>query len=246
MMSNSDPHGGRADRRNRSGGQDSVRGQTNMMSLAIALVLLVGAAGTAIAVANGALAAAERDPAERNAATDLADRLVSLDTPHVRRENVLDREEMLKLDVSDAESMAPDITDRAFRVRLDGQTLLERGEPSGGVRIERLVLLASDDQRSYRLDLNEDDAVTLPRRADELRMNVTSDNGTTVSAIRINDRIVLHDPNGLDGSASVSVPWTATLRVTVDADGTDATVEVTATPETTAKARLEVIVGDAA
>ena len=214
-----------------------------MVSLAVALVLLVGAAGTAIAIAHGSLAGAERDPVERNAATDLADRLVSPDTSHVRRENVLDRNETEALSTDDVESLAPEIEDRAFRIRIDGRTLLERSDPSGGTRVERLVVFAADDERTYRLDLEEDDAVTVPRRTDELRITVDPENDTTVSTIRINDRVLLYDPDGLEGTATASVPWTATLRVTVDAEGTDGIVAVTATPETTAKARLEVTVG---
>lgn len=220
-----------------------IRGQANMVSLAVALLLLVGAAGSAIAIAHGSLAAAERDPTERNVATDLADRLVSPDVDHVRRENVLDRRETEALSVDDVESLLPEIEDRPFRIRVDGRTLLERGDPSGGTSVERLVVFATDDERTYRLDLEEDDAVTVPRRTDELEVTVDPENDTTVSTIRVNDRVLLHDPGGLEGTATASVPWTATLRVTVDAEGTDGVVAITATPETTAKARLEVTVG---
>ncbi|AUX08977.1 hypothetical protein AArcSl_1346 [Halalkaliarchaeum desulfuricum] len=214
-----------------------------MVSLAVALLLLVGAAGTAIAIAHGSLAAAEREPAERNVATDLADRLVSSDAPHVRRENVLDRNEIEALSVTDVESLAPGIEDRPFRIRIDDRTLLERGEPTGGTRVERLVVLAADDERTYRLDLEEDEAVTVPRRTDELQVTVEPENDTSVSTIRVNDRVLLYDPGGLEGTATASVPWTATLRVTVQAEGSDGTVAITATPETTAKAHLEVTVG---
>lgn len=228
----------------RSSGRPLNRGQATMVSLAVALLLLVAAAGTALALAHGSLAAAERDAAERNAATDLADRLVSPDAPHVRRRNVLDRDETEKLAVGDVESLSPGIEGRPFRIRIDDRTLLERGDPTGGTTVERLVVSAADDALTYRLDLAADDAMTVPRRTEELRFAVESENETTVSTIRVNQRVVLHDPEGLEGNATVAVPWTATLRVTVEATGPDATVEVTATAETTAKARLEVTVGD--
>lgn len=130
-----------------------TRGQATMVSLAIALVLLVAAAGTALALAHGALAAAERDAPERNAATDLADRLVAPDAPHVRRPNVLDRDETADLTVGDVESLSPGVGERPFRIRIDDRTLLERGDPAGGATVERLVVLAEDDPLSYRLDL---------------------------------------------------------------------------------------------
>ena len=231
------------ERRNGRPRAESIRGQANMVSLAIALLLLVGAAGTAIAIAHGSLASAEREPAERNVATNLADGLVSPDATHVRRENVLDRNETEALAVTDVETLAPGIDARPFRIRIDDRTLLERGDPTGGTRVERLVVLATDDQRTYRLDLEEDDAVTVPRRTDVLRVTVEPENDTTVSTIRVNDRVLLHDPDGLEGTATASVPWTATLRVTVEGEGSDGVVAITANPETTAKARLEVTVG---
>lgn len=215
-----------------------------MASLAVALLLLVAAGGTAIAIAHGSLAAAERDASQRDAATDLTDRLVSPDASHVRRENVLDANETRNLTIAEAESLAPGLGDRPFRVRVDDRTLLRRGDPAGGATVARLVVLATDDTRTYRLDLAEDDAVTIPRRTEELRIDVESDEGSSVSTVRVNGRVVLHDPTGLNGTATVPVPWTATLRVTLEATGTDATVEITATSETTAKARLEVTVGD--
>ncbi|MEF8779971.1 MAG: hypothetical protein V5A46_04775 [Haloferacaceae archaeon] len=215
-----------------------------MASLAVALLLLVAAGSTAVAIAHGSLAAAERDALQRDAATDLADGLVSPDASHVRRENVLDRNETRKLTVSEAEALAPGLGNRSFRVRVDGRTLFGRGDPTGGTAVDRLVVLATDDTRTYRLDLADDDAVTIPRRTEKLRIDVESDEGSSVSTVRVNDRVVLHDPSGLNGTATVPVPWTATLRVTLEATGTDATVEITATSETTAKARLEVTVGD--
>lgn len=225
------------------------RSQANLVSLAVALLLLVAAGGTALAIAHGALAAAERDAAERNAATDLADQFVSPGASHVRRRNVLDWNETGALTGEELESTVPAIENRSFRVRIDDRTLLERGDPTDGTTVERLVVSAVDDTREYRLDLEEDDAVTIPRRTEELRFEVESRNETNVSTIRVNDRVVLHDPDGLDGTAAVPVPWTATIRITVDAtapDATvpDATVVVTASSATTAKGRLEVTVGD--
>jgi len=67
------------------------RGQANLPILAVALVLLTGVTAAGVAVAEGALASADRDAGERRAAATAADGLVAADGPASRRENVLDR-----------------------------------------------------------------------------------------------------------------------------------------------------------
>lgn len=225
-------------------GTQQGRGQANMLSIAVAFLLLTGATGAALGVAHGSLASAERDVTQRALATDLADRLVAPDTDHVHRKNVLDRNKTESLSTDEAESLVSDLENREFRVRIDDSTLMQQGNPAGGPTVERLVLLASPETRSYQLHLEADEAIALPRRTEAIEFRIESGPNTTVTTIRANDRIVLHAPEGLAGTATVAVPWTATQRITIDATGSNATVDLRIRPKTTVKARLEVTVGD--
>ena len=62
-----------------------------------------------------------------------------------------------------------------------------------------------------------------------------------METVRVNGRIVLHQPSGLRGTETVSVSRSETLTVSFDATATGR-VTVTAIPERTRKATLEVTV----
>ncbi|GAB7014253.1 hypothetical protein JCM18549_25240 [Halolamina salina] len=213
-----------------------ARGQANLLSLAVALTALVSATALGLVVADGALAGADREPGERRAAGAAAERLVSADATTVR-ENVLDRETVEALSPSDLDALAPPVANRSVRVRLDGETILERGDPTGAT-VERVVLAAERTTRSRSVAVGDGDGLTLPRRTD--RVELTFGPGSTVETVRANGRVVLHDPGGLAGQFVVEPSRYETVTLTFE--GGTAQVGVESRPLRTEKATLRVTV----
>lgn len=213
------------------------RGQATLVALAAALVVLTATVGVALAVADGALAAdTDRDAREHRAAVAASDRLVSADAPITRRARVLDESTVRNLTTSDLDTLAPPVRETDVRVRLDDETLVERGDPSDGTTFRRIVLVAASTERT--LVVNASEGVTLPRRTAELRLSFAD---AAVETLRVNGRVVLHRPGGLRGTATVAVQRGETARLTFD-EGATGTVDVTYVPEDTRKALLAVTV----
>jgi len=215
----------------------AARAQTNLLSLAVALTALVSATTLGLVVADGALAGADRDPGERRAASAVAERLVSAEATTVRQ-NVLDRSAVSGLSVADLDALAAPVANRSVRVRIAGETLLERGDPTGGATVERVVLVAKRTTRSRSLAVGDGAELTLPRRTDRVELTFGSESG--VETVRINDRIVLHDPGGLTGRFVVQPSRYETT--TLSFAGGTARVVVESTPLRAEKATLRVTV----
>lgn len=211
------------------------RAQANLLVVAVALVVLTAVTGTAVAMAEGALLTAERDSAERATTVGTADRLVAADAPVTRRANVLDRGAVRNLSAADLEALVPALTGRAIRVQIGDRTVVERGDPTGGTTVRRLGLLATTGEWSGSVDAGDGETLTIPRRTDRITVGVSG----TVTTVRVDDRVVLHDPDGLDGKTEVTVSRYDTLNVTAAGDGE---VLVEAKPETTEKALIVVTV----
>jgi len=224
----------RATRRGRD--RSSDRGQSNLAALVAALIVLTATVGVTLGLAEAALAGADRQPGERRAAVAAAERLTAADSPTTRRENVLNATALDGFTPERLTALAPPLTDAAFAVRVDDRTIVERGDPSDGVSFRRIVLVSSVEERTRTVDA--DRAVTLPRRTDRVRLAFE---GADVETVRVNGRIVLHQPSGLRGTETVSVSRSETLTVSFDATATGR-VTVTAIPERTRKATLEVTV----
>lgn len=214
-----------------------TRAQANLLSLAVALTALVSATALGLVVADGALASADRDPTERRAAGAAAERLVSAEATTVRQ-NVLDRSAVAGLSVADLDALAPPVGNHSVRVRLGGETLLERGDPTGGATVERVVLVAERTTRSRSVAVGDGAELTLPRRTDRVALTFGSESG--VETVRVNDRIVLHDPGGLTGRFVVEPSRYETT--TLSFAGGTARVAVESTPLQTEKATLRVTV----
>ena len=214
------------------------RGQANLLSLTVALTALVSAATLGLVVADGALAGADRDPDERRGASAAAERLVTAEATTVR-ENVLDGEAVERLSAATLSELAP-VANRSVRVRLGGETLLERGEPTGGATVERVVLVAERTNRSRSVGVGDGERLTLPRRTD--RVELVFGTESTVETVRVNGRIVLHDPGGLQGRFVVEPSRYETA--TIEFAGGTAQVGITSTPLRTEKATLRVVVDE--
>ncbi|PSQ21555.1 hypothetical protein BRD04_06160 [Halobacteriales archaeon QS_9_67_17] len=219
-----------------------MRGQANLPALAVALLVVTTTAGLGFSLADDAFAGASRDTDEARTAA-LAERLVDARSPLTERANVLAAGAVTGLDAATLASDFPVVADAAFRVRLDDQTLAERGDPRGGATVERIVLVQSRERVTVTPPLSTN-RTTLPRRTERVTVDIDPSPGTTVTTVRANDRVVLRNPNGLAGQYDVSVSRYATVTLDFAADGPlrQGDVTVTYRPSQTTKATLSVTV----
>lgn len=212
------------------------RGQATLAALVAALVVLTATVGVSLALADAALASADRDPTDRRTALATSERLIVDESPLTRRANVLDAVGVTTLTAERLVELVPPLAGTAYRVSLDGETLVERGDPSDGVTVRRIVLVASTDERTRRVNATR--SATLPRRTGRVSVDATN---ASVETVRANGRIILHRPGGLVGRSTVAVTRRETLTLAFDANATG-TVAVTYAPEQTRKATLVVTV----
>jgi hypothetical protein len=222
----------------------STRGQANLPAFAIAVLVVVSTATLSLLVVDGAFVAADRDPLEQTRAAGLASRLVAETSPLTVRRNVVNGSQTAALD--DALDAAFPVADGAeVRVTLGDAVLVERGDPTGGATVRRLVVVATPTARTIEPAFSgSDPAVTLPRRAPAVDLTVDPLPGTTVRAVRANGRVVLYDPGGLDGDYTVDISplETVTLRFDADAPLHPGSVSLEYRPVETRKAVLAVTV----
>lgn len=220
------------------------RGQANLAALVVALVVVTATAVAGVVVADGALDRADRDPEDRRVAVALSERLVSGSGPLANRTNVLNATAVGEFDAATLDDEFPVVGDADVRVALDGEAIAERGDPTGGTTVRRVVLVERRESVTITPDLTGTDEVTLPRRTPTVRVRIDPPPGTTVRTVRANDRVVLHDPSGLDGTYEVDVSRFETTTLTVEGSGglPPGSVEVTYFPARTTKGLLEVTV----
>lgn len=217
-----------------------TRAQANLPALAIALLLVVASVAAAIGLAGSAFAGANTDPADSRLAASVSERLVAADGPLTVRANVLSRAAVANASAN-IDGVVPG--DAAVRVTLDGESVAERGNPTGGATMRRVVLVADATQRELSPTFDDTAEVTLPRRTGNATL--TFDTGTAnVTTVRANDRVVLRDTGGLDGAYDVDLARYDTVTLAFDADGELAPGSVTIAyrVETTTKAVLGVTV----
>lgn len=215
------------------------RGQANLVALAVALVALVSATTLGVVVADGALADADRDPDDRRAATTVADRFVTAEATTVRP-NVIDADALPSFTPARLDALAPPVQGHDVRVRVGETVVVDRGNPTGGVTVRRVVLVASKTDRTREFDVADGTEVTLPRRSP--RVDLAFSANSTVTTVRANGRVVLHDPDGLDETRTVALSRYETT--TLAFSGGSGAVSATSYPRQTRKATLEATVGD--
>lgn len=212
-----------------------MRGQANLPALAVALLVVTTVAALSVTVADGAFTSADRNAAERATADALADRLVAADSPLTDRRNVLNAS---RLDAETVATTAPDGVD--LRIAIDGETVYERGDPTGPTA-RRIALIAERQAVTVDPPLERGET-TLPRRTRRATIDVIAD--ANIETVRANDRVVLHDPDGLDGEYEVSLSRYETTTLRFDGDPQRGDVTVTYYPRRTTKALLEVTVDE--
>lgn len=212
-----------------------VRGQANLLALGVAVLLVVGAVAGTLALADAAFAGADRSAGARHAAVATADRLVAADGPLAVRANLIDAGAVADLDAATVAASVPTLRDRAVRVELDDTVVAARGDPVGPTH-RRIVTVATTTPRTRSVSAAT--GLVFPRRTDRIRFDFEN---ASVTRVRVDGRLVLARPDGLQGTATVAVSRRATLRVRFVGTGT---VTLTTFPTRTRKARLEVTVGD--
>lgn len=232
--------------RDRPTDERASRGQANMPALLVALLALSGMAAVGTLVADDAFRGETREADERRLATGLSERLVSADGPLTARANVLNETAATNLTGSAFESLFPAARDRAVRVSLDGDTLVRTGDVEGGTTVRRIVLVERERPvtTTPSLGAGRNQTVTLPRRTSRVTLSLSPPNGTTVTTVRTNGRVALHDEAGVEGTETVAVSRFETTTLSFEASDPlpDGSVAVTYYPPRTRKAVLEVTV----
>lgn len=222
----------------------ATRGQTSLPALAVALLLLTVVAGLALVMADGAIASGQRDAGERRVAVSLAERLVSPDASFTKRANVLNRTRVEDVDATTVRSEFPVVGDRDFVVRLNGSVVAASGTPSDATTIRRIVLVKRSQRRTVEPDLSGRPVATLPRRTERVTVTVDPPAGTTVWTVRANDRVVLRNASGLDGTFDVQLSRFETTALRFEAAGPlpAGSVRLAYAPAESTKATLAVTV----
>jgi hypothetical protein len=216
-------------RRSRRHRRTSARAQTNLIALVLALALVTGATVVGIVFADAALADADRDPLDSHAATAVADRLVAADAPTTVRANALDASVIGDLNASQVDALAPPAEGAALRISLDGEAVVERGSPGGGVTVRRSVLVASRTQPIQRtINVSRDSTVRVPRGVGRAAVDVDPGPNTTIRTVTASERVVLYDGAGLETNATVRLSRYEPTTVRID-PGANATGRVAVT-----------------
>jgi hypothetical protein len=221
-----------------------VRAQTSLPALGFALVLLTGVLVFGVAIADGSLLDADRHALERQAAIDLSDRLLSPTSPLTERDTVVNDSLLASLDAGQLRTRFGLTADTAVAITLDDTTLVSNGSVDSGVSITRLVAVANTSVRTVRPSFRSQNAVTLPRRTDRATVRVRPRPNATVTTVRANERVVLHNDSGLRGTFDISLSPYRMAQLTFEASTRLSADSVTITyyPTTTERARLEVTV----
>lgn len=224
-----------------------MRGQANLLALAVALVALSGALVVGLAIADGAFVAAEGDATDRQLAASTAQLLASTDGPLATRENVLNASRVESFDAAALRTALPGLAGRDVAVTLDDGPVAATDDGVRGYSIERIVLV--ERTGAVGVDAAFDGtnrSVTLPRRTDRVDVRIDPATNATATNLRIDDRIVRRNESGLVGNFSVTTSRYRTTTVEIDADGSLAPGDIGMTyyPSETEKALLEVTVDD--
>ncbi|WP_231184149.1 hypothetical protein [Haladaptatus sp. DYF46] len=221
------------------------RAQMNLHALAVALLILTMVTTMSVGIADRALLGADRNPTRRHSAVATSERLISADSPLTVRPNVVNETALDRCNATRLTGWFPVLGERAFRIRVGETVIAERGSPTGGTTVRRIVLVENRSAVTRTPPLSASDPeFTLPRRTPNATLVVRPPDGTTVSVVRANGRVVLRNTSGVDGRFHVSLPRFETTRFAFETDGDLPTgsVEVTYYPETTRKAVVAVTV----
>ena len=107
----------------------------------------------------------------------------------------------------------------AVTVALDGEPVAKTGPTSDGATIRRLVVVEDRSSETIEPALGWRRSVTLPRRGYRATLTLSPPAGTTVTTVRANDRVVLHDDGGLSGEYEITLSRFETTTLRFSANG---------------------------
>jgi hypothetical protein len=194
-----------------------MRGQANLLALGAAIVILTGATATALFVASGALDTAVNDPADRQLASGLAERLLAAESPLTGSAGTLIATNMSRFDDGALAALLP--ADSAARITIGGDVVAAVGDADGGSRVVRLVRVVSYREvlRFPDIEANSTGSSRIAvRSADWLRIDVNGAAGT-LETVWMDDRVIMHDPDGIQGSARVELDGPREISFRFDA-----------------------------
>jgi hypothetical protein len=223
-----------------------MRGQVELPAVGIALLLLTVTVVLGVAIADNAFTSAERSAVERQTAMGLSDQLVSEQAALTNRQNVINASKLSDLDGQRLRKQYG-IPDRAdAEIRLGGEPVAVAGDPERGTTIDRIVLVERGQTRRIEAPLTAKTRITLPRRTANATVTITPENGTTVHTVTVNERVVLAESSGLDGTYQLTVsPYQTATFAFESSDASPAgntTIEYY--PRETQKATLSVTVDE--
>ena len=224
-----------------------MRAQMNLPALAVALLVVTTAAVVSFAIADRAYLSADRDADQRRVAVALSERLVAADSSVTSRANVLDADRIAALNASRLRDRFPASEGYDVRVRLGDREVVTAGDPTGGTTIRRIALVERRTAVALSPTVSATDpTVTLPRRSPKVEISLSPPEGTTVTTVRANDRVVLSNASGLDGTFTVALSTFETTTLSFEAEGPFPTgsVELLYYPAETRKAVLAVTVDE--
>lgn len=195
------------------------RAQTGLPSLAVALLVLTMVTGIGLAMADGAIRSAERDPGERRVATSLAAGLVAPESPLTERANVLNESRLVNLDADRLRGTFPVAAANDVRVALDGQPVAVTDDRTRGTTIRRLVLVENRTTQRLEPALGWQRRVTLPRRGYRATLTLSPPVETDVTTVSASGRVALHDDGGLSGSYELPLSRYETTKLRFVANG---------------------------
>lgn len=192
---------------------DPSRAQASLPALAIALLILSSVTVLSLAVADGALAAADREPGERHVASSLADRFVAASGPVAVRANVLDNRTLRDLSAATLRDRFPVVDDEAVQVTVGGRPIITSSDVRGGTTVRRIVVVRRVERRTLTPDPGPNAAITLPRRTEHVELTLDPPNGTVVRTVRANGRVLLANASGLEGRFELDLSRFETARI---------------------------------
>lgn len=223
-----------------------MRGQTELPALAIAFLFLTVVLLLGVTAAGMAFSTAERPALERQAATSLSEQLVAEDAPVTVRANVANETTLRALNGSALTEAYGLSSEKSATVQLDGEPLVDDDTVTDGTTIERVILLEHRERQTIEPSFDDSLSVTIPRRTTTATVSLSPPAETTVRSVRANDRTVLKNESGLDGTFELSLTSLETTTLWFETAGSlpSGSVEITYEATETQKATLGVTVDE--
>lgn len=222
-------------------------GTSTLLALVAALVVLTTVLTGVLVLVEDGFQDAQRDDGERAVAIAASERLVGADGPVASRPNVVERDALESLNESDFREIGAG-DGYAMTVAVDGDEVAAIGDFDRGTTIRRVVSIEDHErvERSPRVATLDGHEVTVPVRTDSVDVTIEPSTTGNVTAVRINDRVVLHDEDGLTGTFDLDVSRYETVTLTFAVEGNLAEGDVTVGYRTTTRERaiLEVTVAE--